>query len=156
MVDLVALKAKLAAKRAEAEVVTNDVPVLEQAMNIIAAIPAAMEPFKTEPAPVTSTITATASIGTERTSEIDHLDFLTKVQELEAALIHTHPHMPVLLMKIHKQLSSDPELVSVLKEEEIGIIVSALKIQTKTELTGTIVKQAKSKDKKTKLDVSLF
>lgn len=96
------------------------------------------------------------AIGTTRTSEIDHLAFLTKHQELADAILNNHPRMPVLLMDIHKHLREDPELVTTLDEEQIGVIVNGLKIQTKTELTGTIVKQAKSRDKKTKLDLSMF
>lgn len=95
-------------------------------------------------------------IGTARTSEIDHLAFMSNLQELADAIIHQHPRMPVLLMAIHKHLRTDPELVTTLSEEEIGVIVNGLKIQTKTELTGTVLKQSKAKAKKTVLSTDMF
>lgn len=112
------------------------------------------------PVPVESITTGipaiTVGAGTTRTSEIDHLEFLTKLQDLEEALLTQHPKMPVLLMMIHKQLRTDPELVTTLSEEQIGVIVNGLKIQTKTELVGTIAKQSKARDKKTKLSADMF
>lgn len=112
------------------------------------------------PVPVESITTGipaiTVGAGTTRTSEIDHLEFLTKMQDLEEALLTQHPKMPVLLMMIHKQLRTDPELVTTLSEEQIGVIVNGLKIQTKTELVGTIAKQSKARDKKTKLSADMF
>jgi hypothetical protein len=84
------------------------------------------------------------------------MDFMSKMQELQEAIHHQHPKMPVLLMMIHKQLRNDPELVTTLSEEEIGVIVNGLKIQTKTELVGTVAKQAKSRDKKTALSSDMF
>lgn len=96
------------------------------------------------------------TIGTARTSEIDHMQFMEQMQELATAIHTQHPKMPVLLMLIHKHLRNDPELVTTISEEEIGVIVNGLKIQTKTELVGTIAKQSKARDKKTNLSTDMF
>jgi hypothetical protein len=66
---------------------------------------------------------------------------LLKLQEA----IHTsHPTMPVLLRQIHTVLREDPETVTILTEEEIGIIVTGLKKQTGTEITTAMVKGTKT------------
>lgn len=65
-----------------------------------------------------------------------------KVASLQAAMLEAHPTMPVLLRTIHTQLRKDPELVTCLDEEEIGIIVNGLKKQSNTEIATTTVKQA--------------
>lgn len=64
-----------------------------------------------------------------------------KVADLQGKLLSLHPEMPTLLRTIHTQLSQDPELVTVLTEEEIGIIVRGLSVQMKTEITTTPVKK---------------
>lgn len=65
-----------------------------------------------------------------------------KVASLQAAILESHPTLPVLLRTIHTQLRNDPELVTTLDDEEIGIIVNGLKRQTNTEIATTTVKQA--------------
>lgn len=61
-----------------------------------------------------------------------------KVAELEAALLSANPMIPVLLRTIHTQLRKDPEVVTIMTSEEIGVVVNALKYQTKTEITTTL------------------
>lgn len=63
-----------------------------------------------------------------------------KLVRLESQLLEAHPQLPILLREIHTTLKSDPEIVTILTEEEIGIIVSGLKRQTNTEIA---VKAAK-------------
>lgn len=117
--------------------------------------------------PVTSVVSGTSSIsagtfapailGTAKTSEIDHLEFLSKLNSLQDAMLKQHPTMPVLLMQIHKQLMVDPELVTVLNEEAIGLIVRGLQQQTKTELVQVTLKSAASSSKKKiPLSVDMF
>ena len=156
-IDLAALRAKMSARKLEEN---NNVTIQSEVKQEVAEViqaPAIPEPIANISNPVTTQAeNKTESLKTVSTSQIDHLDFLTKIDQFEQALIHTHPHMPVLLMKIHKQISADPELVTVLSEDQIGIIVAGLKVQTKTELTGTILKQSTSRTKKTKLDLDMF
>lgn len=100
---------------------------------------------------------APAVLGTAKTSEIDHLDFLSKLNSLQDAMTTQHPTMPVLLMQIHKQLMADPELVTVLNEEAIGLIVRGLQVQTKTELVQVSLKAASTtRSKKVQLSVDMF
>ncbi len=67
-----------------------------------------------------------------------------KVADLQSKLLTAHPMIPVLLRTIHTQLLSDPEIVTLLSEEDIGVIVNGLKGQTNTEIATTLVKGAKS------------
>lgn len=114
--------------------------------------------------PVVSTTSSTSSgtfapsiLGTSKTTEIDHLEFLSKLNSLQDAMLKQHPTMPVLLMQIHKQLMADPELVTVLNEEAIGLIVRGLQVQTKTELTQISIKASTSvRAKKIPLSVDMF
>jgi hypothetical protein len=55
--------------------------------------------------------------------------------------------MPTLLREIHTALRKQPENVVILSEEEIGIIVTGLEVQTNTFLAQTITKSAKSTSK---------
>lgn len=63
-----------------------------------------------------------------------------RVAELQAALLAADPMIPVLLKTIHTQLRKDPEIVTLMTDEEIGIVVNALKVQTKTEIVTTSIK----------------
>lgn len=64
-----------------------------------------------------------------------------KVASLESMLLAVHPEMPLLLRKIHTQLQQDPELVTLLSEEEIGLIVRGLSVQMKVEINAVPVKK---------------
>lgn len=74
------------------------------------------------------------------TNTINVLELQSKVSELQSVLIAAHPRMPVLLREIHTQLRKDPEIVTLLSEEEIGVIVNGLKLQTNTVIATTIMK----------------
>lgn len=63
-----------------------------------------------------------------------------KIQELEAAILSSHPTMPTLLREIHMQIKKDPALVTVLAPEEIAKIVQGLQKQTATVLAGSVSK----------------
>lgn len=76
----------------------------------------------------------------ERKLEGKAFELVEKVTALQNALLTLHPTLPVLLRTIHNQLRADPELVTTLSEEEIGIIVNGLKRQTQTELVTAPVK----------------
>lgn len=70
-----------------------------------------------------------------------------KVLALQESMLSSHPQMPTLLRQIHTQLRADPEIVTLLSEDEISIIVSGLMKQTQTEL---VVASVKSKTKSLK------
>lgn len=69
----------------------------------------------------------------------------SKIAELSEAILAAHPTMPMLLKQIHTNLKSDPEIVTLLDEEEIQIIVSGLKKQTQTELIQSALKPKRGK-----------
>lgn len=162
--DLAALKAKIAAKKAAETKEKENVPVQNENSSTDSSV--VLDRSSTDSSdsnssslvvqPVVETIPVSAAtviavptrIGTALTSELDHLDFLAKMNKLASAIQTAHPTMPVLLMQIHKQLRVDPELVTTLDEDAIGIIVSGLQIVTKTELVSVVVKESKSKAKK--------
>jgi hypothetical protein len=64
-----------------------------------------------------------------------------QIGELQQLIQSAHPRMPILLKDIHKILMADPENVTLLDEESIGIIVAGLKKQTATEITAGALKK---------------
>ena len=89
-------------------------------------------------------------------SKIDTYVLNEAIVQLNNALLTSHPSMPVLLRTIHKQLRDDPELVTILSEEELGIIVNCLKKQTNTEIVASVVKGSKGTGKKKPLTLDMF
>lgn len=75
-----------------------------------------------------------------------------KIAELQEMILSAHPRMPLLLKDIHTILRNDPDNVTILSEEEIGIIVSGLKKQTSTELASTVLKKSSKSLSKTTAD----
>lgn len=71
------------------------------------------------------------------------MEIQSTIQELESALLSAHPEMPILLRKIHTKLREDPELVTLLSEDEIAQVINGLKVQTNAQLTAP--KSAKEK-----------
>jgi hypothetical protein len=47
--------------------------------------------------------------------------------ELQNRLLTAHPQMPQLLQTIHRQLKNDPEVVTLLTEEEMQIVVQRIR-----------------------------
>ena len=68
-----------------------------------------------------------------------------KLASLEAALLEKTPGMPTLLRDIHSHLKKDPDLVTLLSEEECNILVSGLKKQTATEIATAAIKSGTKK-----------
>jgi hypothetical protein len=156
-IDLSALKAKLAAKA-----VTPAPPVQ-------AVTEAQSNNTSAQESPVTSSPTGgilspevmeASLVSTKISTEnlpFDHMEFLGKMNELRDRIHTQHPQMPQLLKTIHTQLSKDPECVTLLSEEAIGVIVRGLQVQTKTELvTATVKKASASKTAKVKLSEDMF
>lgn len=161
-IDLAALRAKLAAQKAAAGAVQNTSAYKAATKgvtnetsnttsnNVVAGTAVAVTGSSNSSwntgssQDVVPTVNAPAILGTSKTTEIEHLDFLSKMNSLAQAIHAQHPTMPVLLMQIHKQLRTDPELVTTLDEDAIGIIVRGLQIQTKTELVAEAVKKSSS------------
>lgn len=64
-----------------------------------------------------------------------------KLAQLEEALLSATPNMPTLLRDIHRNLKADPDLCTILSEEECSILVNGLKKVTATEIAATVVKK---------------
>lgn len=69
------------------------------------------------------------------------------ILSLQESLLKAHPQMPVILRKVLQQLKTDPDVVTLLEPEEIGIIVSAAKKHTGVEI-ATVMQKAKTKSMK--------
>ena len=76
-----------------------------------------------------------------------------KIAELQQCILTAHPRLPTLLHEIHKVLEADPDVVTLLDEESIGIIVSGLKKQTATEISTAALKSKSTKAALTKTTV---
>ena len=70
-----------------------------------------------------------------------------KILALDEALQAQHPTMASLLQEIWKTLKANPDCVTLLTEEEIGVIVNGLKRQTATEI-ATVALKSKTKSLK--------
>jgi hypothetical protein len=68
-----------------------------------------------------------------------------KLAQLETILNEKAPGLPTLLRDIHSTLKKDPDVVTLLSEEECSILVNGLKKQMSTEIATSALK---SKPKK--------
>lgn len=68
-----------------------------------------------------------------------------KLAALEEALLSDTPSMPTLLRAIHRTLKQDPDIVTILSEEECAILVSGLKKQTGIEIAAKAIKKKPTK-----------
>lgn len=68
-----------------------------------------------------------------------------QIASLQEALLSAHPTMPILLREIHKTLKADPEVVTLLSEEEIGVVVNGLSKQTQTTIATSLATGKKGK-----------
>jgi DNA polymerase III psi subunit len=71
-----------------------------------------------------------------------------KISELQEAILASHPQMPTLLRDIHRNLSIDPENVTLLTPQQVSVIVSGLSKQTQTIITTSILSGSKGKSLK--------
>ena len=142
---------------AETQAIANEIanvtfPRVTNPTNESISIPIAVTNLQTMAAsiPELPVSAASASINTYVLHEA--------VANLQTLILTAHPTLPVLLRTIHKQLREDAELVTILSEEEVGIIINGLKKVTNTEIAATAVKgstTAKLKKKGT-LNVDMF
>lgn len=67
------------------------------------------------------------------------------IADLQAELLSSHPKIPTLLSVIRKRLEEDPEIVTLLAEEEINICIQAMMKQTNTLLVKEVMEKASKK-----------
>ncbi len=86
--------------------------------------------------------------NTANVPESTVLEIKTKLAELETSLLESLPNMPVILRDIHKQLKADPNVVTILSDDDCALIVNGLKQQTQTEIVAAAVKSKPKKSLK--------
>ncbi len=64
------------------------------------------------------------------------------IASLSTALVANNPGMPTMLRTIHTALSTDKDIVTLLTEDEIGVLVSGLMVQTNTVIASLAVKKS--------------
>ena len=72
---------------------------------------------------------------------------LNNIESLRIAIHEVHPTMPQLLQTIWKQLKDNPDCVTILKPEQIAVIVQGAEIQTNIKISEGISKPKASKKK---------
>lgn len=72
---------------------------------------------------------------------------LNNIESLRIAIHEVHPTMPQLLQTIWKQLKDNPDCVTILKPEQIAVIVQGAEIQTNIKISEGISKPRASKKK---------
>lgn len=76
-----------------------------------------------------------------------NLDIKTKLDELEQLLLTNHPTMATALRDLHKVLKAQPDIVTLMSEEEIAIVVKGLTQQTNSKLVESTLKPSATKKK---------
>lgn len=75
------------------------------------------------------------SIGMSASEQV-----IEQIETLRSQLLANNPGMPMMLRTIHTALKKDPEIVTLLSDEQIGIIVNGLMKQTQTAIVSASVK----------------
>lgn len=78
-------------------------------------------------------------------TEMNLMEVQETIQDLQNKLLSAHPEMPILLRKIHTKLKADPEIVTLLNEEEIATVISGLKEVTNVQFATSAKKPAAKK-----------
>lgn len=73
-----------------------------------------------------------------------HFEIKEQIEQLKNQLLTSHPLIPTLLRTIHRQLKADPEVVTLLDEEEIRVVVNGLQFVTKIKLVEVAAPKKKS------------
>lgn len=132
-IDLTALRAKLAAASA-----TTAVPVTSEEFTAITTGQVEITSVKSE----VETLNA----------EINLSELSSKIQTLDEALRFNHPTMAILLREIHTTLLKQPDNITLLKDEEINIIVNGLMKKTMTQISTKVMKSTKKSIKGISVD----
>lgn len=91
----------------------------------------------------------------ESAGVIKYQEVFDKIASLDTMLKNAHPQMPVLLQEIWKTLKLYPECVTLLREEDMEIVISGLEKQVDVDLSKIVLKAAtKSGGKKTPISAA--
>lgn len=72
-----------------------------------------------------------------------HQQIQSNISELQQALLSSHPLIPSLLKRIHDAIKADPDCVTLLQPEEVGVIVNGLERQTGIYIADSITSKGK-------------
>lgn len=113
---------------------------LESAVKVTA--PATAKPsLQSALADLSSELAAPESASANATVVALGFELAEKLESLQAALLADHPRLPLLLRDIHSRLRDDPDTVTMLRPEDRGVIVAALRKHHRVEI---MTKPAKS------------
>ena len=85
----------------------------------------------------------------------NNFEIKEKIAQLEKALLEQLPDMPKILQTIHRQLTKDPSIVTLLIEEDCIVLVRGLMAQTKTSIVTSAIKKPKKAANKMIVGVDL-
>lgn len=74
-----------------------------------------------------------------------HQQIVDSINNLQSALVSQNPQLPVILRSILQKLKSDPEVVTLLSEDEFGTIVKAARVHSGVVITTTTSKASAKK-----------
>lgn len=94
-----------------------------------------------------SQLQETTQAGTVINKNSDIGFILNNIESLRIAIHEVHPTMPQLLQTIWKQLKDNPDCVTILKPEQIAVIVQGAEIQTNIKISEGISKPRANKKK---------
>lgn len=129
--DLAKLKAKLAEQKAAQSPVQTE----SQNSNTLPCVQTQT------PVPETKPVESIPATNNPQ----EYIRIKNSISELNDALIQQVPNIAHLLRDIHAQLREDKSVVTILTEEEIGVITLGLRRHTSTEIATTAPKTAAKK-----------
>ena len=88
------------------------------------------------PSEETNSLVPASSASGEKTRQGNDHPLLMELASLEQALTEKLPEFRTILRDIHQKLRNDPDIVTVLSEEEIGLIVSGLATHANAEIVA--------------------
>lgn len=74
-----------------------------------------------------------------------NLEIKSKLDELQQAILAKHPTMATLLRDIHKTLKAQPDIVTLMSEDEVAIVVQGLSVQTNSHIAAATMKPTAAK-----------
>ena len=113
----------------------------------LAALRAAQNPTP-QVAPTPAPTPQSAPVQSTGNAQYDAIK--QNIAAISQALLSNNPALPVLLTTIKRTLKNDPQLVTLLSEEDICAIVQGLDRQTGNYLANAMVKSKTSETKKLK------
>ncbi len=81
-------------------------------------------------------------------SSSPHEECKNKILSLQQVMIEETPKLPIVLGEIKRILLKNPEVATLLTEEEIGKLVAGLSVRANEKLAEAVVKSTRTKSTK--------